>query len=186
MPPKPEQQNAGKIAYQATPPRTPVFDEPRYFILSMDGATPEGGGYVTAGILRHMWQCLQKGSCDDHNEDSTGGRVSFLNFGGKDIGKAARNARKGNPEHEDRRMIFAGTSSGAWSALYLASHENPDDVLKCQMEDPCSLISFWARATDAMSPHNSSLSRLAKATLGQCSYASNDRLKAVLLTCKSS
>lgn len=95
-----------------------------YCILSMDGATPEGGGYITAGVLQHLWNDLQLGaSCRANQNPSEPEKpiapipVSFLN---PDTTEGTLTV---SPKSFRRKMIFAGTSSGAWSALFLAKHK---------------------------------------------------------------
>lgn len=81
------------------------------------------------------------------------------------------------PDAERKRFLdqvdlLAGTSSGGWTALYLAKHKRPEDALP-------GLLPFWKRVIDAMSPDNSGLGRLARAAAGFCAVGSSDRLRAL-------
>jgi hypothetical protein len=136
------------------------FKEP-YCILAMDGATPEGGGFITAGLLHDIARRLSR-------------RRPFLDH-------LVRERR------DDERLVFAGTSSGGWSALYLAAQKYPDAVLRTPADawdsdddapdrEP-SVLKYWKDLTDAMSPMNSSLPRLAGAAAGACAVSSSNTLR---------
>jgi Patatin-like phospholipase len=143
------------------------FDSDTLFcIVSMDGGAPEGGGYVTSSVLAHTWwniQCRAQRheTGPGHSHDHAREVVPFLS----------------PPEQgPKRKLIFAGTSSGAWSALYMAKQKNPDDVLRHERPALSKLTQFWIGAIEAMSPKNSSVPKLLGALAGQTSLSGNERL----------
>jgi uncharacterized protein len=151
---------------KTVPVEIPPSDK-KFCIVSMDGATPRGGGFVTAVILQRLYKELQIRHLNLPHDISDSDFATVMN---KDENLKGAAPFLSNP---DVFYFFAGTSSGGWSSLYLASCPNPDLAL---IPGPNSLLAFWRRATDAMSPRNSSSAKIVAALAGQSCFSGNENL----------
>jgi patatin-like phospholipase/acyl hydrolase len=80
---------------------------------------------------------------------------------------------RGEPKsYLDLVQVFAGTSAGAWNALYLASQDKPSAALP-------SFLDFWQQAVDALRPANpiEGTIRGVAALLGQVSVLTSRHLR---------
>lgn len=74
-------------------------------------------------------------------------------------------------------QVFAGTSAGAWNALYLATQDKPSEALP-------TFLDFWQQTVDALQPANpiEGAIRSVGALLGQCSLLTSAHLRSLFVS----